>query len=125
MSQVKTPAVAEPKQIEIKDARALFQVTWGDDHSSQYPFWYLRGYCPCAECQGHGGGWAFVEPGEAKLKDVLEVGHYALNLTWSDGHRTGIYPFEVLRTLCPCAVCRKTTGLNHPWDRLPEARQRT
>jgi DUF971 family protein len=28
------------------------------------------------------------------------VGHYALNIEWNDGHRTGIYPWSLLRDLC-------------------------
>ena len=33
------------------------------------------------------------------------VGNYALNIEWSDGHRTGIYPWDMLRALCPCPQC--------------------
>ncbi|MFS2019777.1 gamma-butyrobetaine hydroxylase-like domain-containing protein [Massilia sp. CT11-108] len=29
---------------------------------------------------------------------IEPVGAYALNLTFSDGHRRGIYPFEMLAT---------------------------
>ena len=40
-----------------------------------------------------------------ELTHVEPVGNYALNLTWQDGHNTGIYPFRQLRALCPCAEC--------------------
>jgi DUF971 family protein len=33
------------------------------------------------------------------------VGNYALQLTWGDGHATGIYSFRYLRTLCCCKRC--------------------
>ena len=33
------------------------------------------------------------------------VGRYAIRFHWSDGHSTGIYPFEQLRELCPCPIC--------------------
>jgi DUF971 family protein len=33
------------------------------------------------------------------------VGRYALGFDFSDGHNTGIYPFEVLRDLCRCPTC--------------------
>jgi len=33
------------------------------------------------------------------------VGNYAVSLTWKDGHNTGIYPFRLLRRLCPCDAC--------------------
>jgi DUF971 family protein len=28
-----------------------------------------------------------------------------LNIEWSDGHHTGIYPWDLLRSLCPCPQC--------------------
>lgn len=28
--------------------------------------------------------------------DFLEVGKYAIQILWSDGHQTGIYPFDYL-----------------------------
>ena len=31
--------------------------------------------------------------------DFLEVGRYAIQILWSDGHQTGIYPFEFLKRL--------------------------
>jgi DUF971 family protein len=34
------------------------------------------------------------------------VGRYALQFLWSDGHDTGIYPYDYLRGLCPCEECR-------------------
>jgi len=34
------------------------------------------------------------------------VGRYALGFDWSDGHRTGIYSFQMLREICPCAACQ-------------------
>ncbi len=33
------------------------------------------------------------------------VGRYAVNIQWSDGHDTGIYSYQTLRELCPCAEC--------------------
>ena len=37
-------------------------------------------------------------------KDVHLVGRYALGVDWADGHGS-IYPFERLRSDCPCGVC--------------------
>jgi DUF971 family protein len=34
-----------------------------------------------------------------RLADIEPVGAYGLNLTFSDGHRRGIYPYEMLATL--------------------------
>jgi len=34
------------------------------------------------------------------------VGRYALSIEWSDRHDTGIYSYDTLRSLCPCADCQ-------------------
>jgi DUF971 family protein len=36
---------------------------------------------------------------------IRPVGRYAIQIDWSDGHTTGIYPFDRLRSLCPCPLC--------------------
>ncbi|OFV88732.1 MAG: hypothetical protein A3J75_02420, partial [Acidobacteria bacterium RBG_16_68_9] len=80
------------------------RITWNDGHVSEYPLAYLRGWCPCAVCQGHGGRRRYVDAPMADLTSIAVVGTYALNLNWSDGHDTGIYSYRYLRELCPC--CR-------------------
>ena len=44
-----------------------------------------------------------------KMLNVEAVGHYAIQIDWSDGHNTGIYSFDHLRKICPCAECKGTT----------------
>ena len=38
------------------------------------------------------------------------VGKYAIRFTWSDGHEHGIYSWDFLRDICPCAECRAKSG---------------
>jgi DUF971 family protein len=33
------------------------------------------------------------------------VGHYALQIDFTDGHSAGIFSYDYLRTICPCAQC--------------------
>lgn len=109
----------EPTQIRLLDQAQVLEITWADGHVAALPFAYARGFCPCAVCQGHGGDLAFVPTeGPLQLEDVLEVGHYALNLVWADGHRTGIYAMPYLRSLCPCSACVALYGSRHAWHRL-------
>ena len=42
-----------------------------------------------------------------KMLSVEPVGSYAIRIHWSDGHNTGIYSYEHLRKICPCAECSK------------------
>jgi len=37
---------------------------------------------------------------------VEAVGNYAIRINWSDGHSAGIYSWEHLRRICPCAECQ-------------------
>jgi DUF971 family protein len=92
-------------------------VTWNDGHFSSYPSWYLRENCMCAACVeeftgkrkvGHGN-----IPSTVERVSVVPVGNYALQFGWSDGHDTGIYTFDYLRQLCPCAQCLPA-GLEAP-----------
>ena len=38
-------------------------------------------------------------------KSAHAVGNYALQIDFNDGHSTGIYSFDYLRTVCPCPEC--------------------
>jgi DUF971 family protein len=80
-------------------------VTWNDGHVSEYPFAYLRGWCPCAGCQGHGNERRYVHAQNTELTTVAVVGKYALSLSWGDGHDTGIYAYRYVRGLCACSAC--------------------
>jgi len=77
----------------------LVRLLWDDDELHDYPYGYLRGWCPCAGCQGHGGERRFVAVEDPELVGVGPVGNYAISAHWSDGHDTGIYTFEYLRQL--------------------------
>ena len=35
------------------------------------------------------------------------VGNYALRIDFNDGHSTGIYSFDYLRTICRCEACAR------------------
>jgi DUF971 family protein len=99
-----TPLEVAPTE----DGRRL-RIRWADGHVSEYEPRYLRLQCPCAGCVEEMTGRKLLEP-ESVPEDVypLEiryVGRYALTFAWSDGHATGIYPFELLRDLCRCPEC--------------------
>lgn len=98
-----------PTRIEQSGPREL-AITWSDGHASRYPVRELRLACGCAQCVDEWTGEGRLDPG-AVAEDVhplqIEpVGRYAVQITWSDGHETGIYPFRRLRELCACDACR-------------------
>lgn len=81
--------------------KSALRLTWSDGHSVEYDYGYVRGYCPCALCQGHSAlGIKYHPPaGAVEPLGIEPVGNYALSINWSDGHATGIYRFEFLRQL--------------------------
>lgn len=102
-----------------RNARTV-EISWADGHGGTYPHEILRGYCPCAGCQGHSGTIRFVPGGELEarfkpggdleLRNIEQVGNYALRFEWGDGHGTGIYTFKYLRSLCRCEECLAGAG---------------
>ncbi len=96
---------ARPTKIKAPHGASVMHIDWSDGHKGVYPHAILRGYCPCAECQGHSGTIKFKSGGSLELVDVATVGNYAISLAWGDGHNTGIYNFDYLRMLCRCPQC--------------------
>lgn len=63
---------------------------------------YLRVYSPSAEVRGHGEGQETLQVGKINvtITNIQPVGNYAVQLTFSDGHDTGLYSWEYLYELC-------------------------
>ncbi len=84
------------------------RIIWQDGHVSVYPARALRLACPCAGCVDETTGVVRIigtsVPQDVHPLRIELVGRYAISLHWSDGHATGIYPFERLRRLCPCCA---------------------
>jgi DUF971 family protein len=76
-------------------------VDWADGHRTVYTAAQLRALCPCANCVDEMTGVRTHDPASVPVElthtDVKMVGHYAITITFSDGHHTGIYPFPMLR----------------------------
>lgn len=92
----------EPTELRAPEGARRMEIDWGDGESSAYRHAILRGFCPCANCQGHHGPVRWVDgAGDTSLEltGIEEVGNYAIQLTWADGHATGIYTFRFLRSL--------------------------
>jgi DUF971 family protein len=94
-----------PTEINHVKSKGILRITWEDGHIGEYPERYLRGYCPCAVCQGHSATQKYISVPDAKLREIRAVGNYAVEFIWADGHSTGIYSYDYLRSLCPCPQC--------------------
>jgi DUF971 family protein len=77
-------------------------VTWDDGREGRFELVELRRACPCATCRGRRdrGLAAWPLPGgseEVAVAGAELVGAWGISFTWSDGHGTGIYPWDSLR----------------------------
>ncbi len=99
MSDAPKTIVRRPLQIRAPHGATLFEISWSDGAAHRIPNEILRGYCPCAGCQGHSGEIRFQEGRNSEIREIKPVGNYALSLTWGDAHDTGIYSFEFLHRL--------------------------
>jgi DUF971 family protein len=94
-----------PVRFDYDEPSRSLVIEWSDGATHLIRFSTLRRACPCAACRGEGGyAGRFatdpeLHPGEDELADVNLVGAYGLNAVWADGHNTGIYTYEQLRTL--------------------------
>ena len=101
--------MAKPVPNSIQTTDQGFDITWEDGHRSFFPHRFLRANCQCRSCVD-----VWTRQRQVGLLDIrddiwaedwMEVGRYAIQILWSDAHSTGIYPFELLRALCPCDAC--------------------
>lgn len=95
-----------PKKIS-KTSSGDLSVEWTDGFSGVIRLKNFRDQCPCAGCQGETVLLKTYKPeplpdlpGKYDLKGLQQVGSYALQAVWGDGHATGLYTWERLRSLC-------------------------
>ena len=111
----------KPASVKIHiSTGAGVDITWADGHASHYDFPYLREECPCATCKDErekkqelaAAAPAFASSPvlpmfkpKPRAQSATQVGNYAIQFSFNDGHATGIYSYDHLRTICPCAEC--------------------
>lgn len=92
-------ALMQPKTIDREGSG--IKITWDDEKVTQYTGEFLRKHCPCALCKetpGHPPPQPIPE-GKVEVRSASPMGWYALQLTFSDAHDSGIYTYELLREL--------------------------
>ena len=86
--------------VHHQKSRSL-EITFNNEDQFLLSCEYLRVYSPSAEVRGHGPGQEVLQIGkkEVNIRHIEAVGHYALKLTFTDGHDTGIYSWDYLYKL--------------------------
>jgi DUF971 family protein len=88
------------------------RIEWSDGQKREIGFRELRDACPCATCRekraapaqpsGGLGSLPVLSMAEARplaIDGMRPVGNYAYSIAFSDGHDTGIFTLELLRSL--------------------------
>ncbi|MDX1757548.1 MAG: DUF971 domain-containing protein [Marinobacter sp.] len=90
-----------PTNIRVRKRSRLLHLDYADDSSLELPFELLRVYSPSAEVRGHGMGPGLLQTGkqDVEITGAEMVGNYALKLSFSDGHDSGLFTWEYLRDL--------------------------
>lgn len=97
-----------PTNLQIVEQNKLL-IEWSDAVRRRYSFRELRDACPCATCREKRMAkppdpftlplLSAAELAPLRVTGMQPVGNYAYTIAFSDGHDTGIYPFELLRDL--------------------------
>lgn len=103
----------KPEKVEVSNGDQELFIQWSDGHQSVFPLFGLRKNCPCVTCRGGHGrmdsfdrSLFFVKPNQHfEVQGINQIGNHAIQITWNDGHNTGMYQWETLRKLCPCKEC--------------------
>jgi DUF971 family protein len=89
-----------PRPIEIKlhQKSRVLEISFADGKTFPLPCEFLRDYSPSAEVRGHGPGQKVLQAGKrnVEITHIEPMGSYAIQLTFSDGHDTGIYSWDLL-----------------------------
>ena len=90
-----------PTELTLHQQSRILEVAFDDGCRFRLPFEHLRVFSPSAEVRGHGPGQETLQTGKREVGVVAiePVGHYAVQLRFSDGHDTGIYTWEYLHHL--------------------------
>ena len=92
-----------PRDIAAETQRGELVITWGDGQVQRLSFVFVRSRCGCAKCEDEMTGARRLDPAtipkDIRVRNMELVGNYAVRITWSDGHKTGMYTWEGLREM--------------------------
>lgn len=91
-----------PKGIKLHKGEGSLALSFPDGNHYTLSGEYLRVHSPSAEVKGHGPGQEVLQWGkkDVKVTRIERAGNYAVQLSFDDGHDTGIYSWSYLHELC-------------------------
>ena len=107
---------------EIRLDSDAASIRWDDGRVCSYPYRYLRMQCACAACVDEMSGRRVLKvasvPDDIIAVEYVLVGKYAVQFLWSDGHSTGIYPFDSLLKMAEQDRSVRCESAARPGERL-------
>ena len=90
-----------PLEIKLHQASKLLEIKFNNQTECMLSCEFLRVYSPSAEVKGHGPGQETLQIHKENvgIENIEPIGQYAIKLTFSDGHNTGIYSWDYLYEL--------------------------
>lgn len=88
-----------PTQIKLHKASKTLELEYGAGERYVLSAEFLRVHSPSAEVQGHGNPVLQTGKINVALEGIEPAGQYALKLTFSDGHDSGLYSWDYLDQL--------------------------
>ena len=91
----------QPTQIKLHKKSRRLELGYAESTTIVLDAEYLRVYSPSAEVRGHHPSQAVLQHGKKNvgIETIKPVGNYALQISFDDGHNTGIYSWEYLQQL--------------------------
>ena len=96
-----TSGAPTPQSITVHAKSRVLEVVFSDGAHFRIPFELMRVYSPSAAVKGHGPGQEVLQTGkrEVTINQLEQVGNYAVQPTFSDGHDSGIFSWDYLYEL--------------------------
>ena len=96
-----SPDSPRPIDIRLHQTSKLLEIKFDDNTECMLSCEFLRVYSPSAEVRGHGAGQEVLQTGkeDVNITEIEPIGHYAVRLTFTDGHNTGLYSWDYLYDL--------------------------
>ncbi|MGI0118764.1 gamma-butyrobetaine hydroxylase-like domain-containing protein [Zooshikella sp. RANM57] len=88
--------------IKLHKKSRKISLSYGNGEQFELSCELLRVLSPSAEVRGHGQGQAVLQTGKrlVNIQQVEPIGHYALKITFDDGHDSGLFTWDYLYDLC-------------------------
>lgn len=91
----------QPTGIKLKHKSKLLIVSFDTGETFEYSCEFLRVHSPSAEVTGHAPGQEVLQlhKQNVNIDAITPIGNYAIQLTFDDGHDSGIYSWDGLYDL--------------------------